>query len=152
MKPFEEGVRKKLGFEVKEVLVSRNRKGVFRGMHYQKPEPQAKIIWCARGRIYDILLDMRRRSRTYGKWLGIELSEANRRGVYLPEGLAHGILSLEEGSEVVYLLGNERRAECERGIRYNDPKIAILLPKIKGKLIISERDANFPLFKDAVKF
>ncbi|VVC71942.1 dTDP-4-dehydrorhamnose 3,5-epimerase [uncultured archaeon] len=94
---------------------------------------------------------MRAGSPSFGKWKGVELSERNGAGVFIPEGIAHGFLSLEQGSEVLYVISGEQKPECERGVRFDDPEIGIKLPETGAKRIVSERDAGFPSWKDAVK-
>ncbi|MDD5317377.1 MAG: dTDP-4-dehydrorhamnose 3,5-epimerase [Candidatus ainarchaeum sp.] len=150
-KYFERSLLERLSFSVDEVFISANRKGVFRGMHYQEPCPQKKIVWCVKGKVFDVLLDMRKSSPGCGKWVGVELSQANGKGVYIPEGFAHGFLSLEEDSRVLYVISGEQKPECERGVKYDDPEVGIKLPDAGVKVILSERDAGFPGFSEAVK-
>lgn len=150
-KYFEESLLERLSFKVDEVFISTNRKGVFRGMHYQAPCPQKKIVWCVKGRVFDVLLDMRRSSPGFGKWVGVELSGKNGKGVYIPEGFAHGFLSLVEGSQVLYVISGEQKPDCERGVRFDDPEVGIKLPDVGVKLVLSERDAAFPGFREAMK-
>ena len=141
-------------FHVRESFMSVNRKGVVRGLHYQKPHEQGKIVVCLRGRVWDVMVDLRRRSPTYRKWHGAELSLANRRAFYIPRGFAHGFLSLEEGSEVLYLCDEKRVAESERGIAYDDPGIGIKWPEVAGveKTIMSARDRAFGPLRDEDAF
>ena len=106
-----------------------NLKGTLRGLHYQaSPHEEAKLVRCIRGRIFDVLVDMRAGSATRGRWFGYELNTENRTLMYVPEGCAHGYLALEDNSEVVYFSSAPYAAEAERGIRWNDPSIGISWP------------------------
>ena len=129
---------------------SRSVKGVLRGLHYQlEPKAQGKLVRCIRGRIFDVAVDIRKRSPTFGKWVGVELSEENRLMLWIPKGFAHGFLVLSEEAEIIYKVsGSEYSPEHERSIRWNDPYIGIEWP-IKKEPILSKRDKNAPLLKDA---
>jgi dTDP-4-dehydrorhamnose 3,5-epimerase len=105
------------------------RKGTLRGLHYQlPPHGEAKLVRCIRGRIFDVLIDTRAGSPTRHKWFGTELNWENRSLMYVPEGCAHGYLALEDGCEVIYLSTAPHVAEAERGVRWDDPGIAISWP------------------------
>jgi dTDP-4-dehydrorhamnose 3,5-epimerase len=105
------------------------RRGTLRGLHYQAaPHGEVKLVRCVRGRIFDAIVDLRSDSPTYLKWFGTELTADNRRMVYVPEGCAHGYLTLEDGCEVMYPVTAPYRPESERGLRWNDPLIAITWP------------------------
>jgi len=118
-------------------------KGTLRGLHYQLPPMQeTKLVRCIKGSFYDVILDMRPDSKTFGKSFGAELSEDNRRMMYVPKGFAHGFLTLTENSEVVYLVSQYYSKELERGIRWNDPAFTIAWPT--KPLVISERDQTHP--------
>ncbi|GAP21741.1 dTDP-4-dehydrorhamnose 3,5-epimerase [Leptolinea tardivitalis] len=120
------------------------RKGTLRGMHYQvEPYPETKVVRCTMGAIFDVVIDLRPGSTTYRKWFSVELSAENRRALYIPDGMAHGFQTLEDNSEVYYMISEFYHPECARGIRWNDPAIGIEWP-IEGKTI-SERDATFPV-------
>ncbi|MBA3662138.1 MAG: dTDP-4-dehydrorhamnose 3,5-epimerase [Gammaproteobacteria bacterium] len=122
-----------------------HKEGTLRGLHYQQsPHEETKIVTCRRGRIYDVIVDIRPRSPTLGKWIGIELSADNLQGVYIPEGFAHGFQTLTNDAEVSYLMGNYFNAEAATGIRYDDPHLNISWPN--PKMIISQKDRNLPLF------
>ncbi len=133
------------------MLISENRKNVTRGLHYQNPYPQSKIVWCTKGAVYDVFLDLRQGSPTFGKWHGLILSAKEDAGVYLPKGLAHGFQAIEDNSAILYLLDEQQISENERGIRWDDPDLGIAWPAKKGA-ILSEKDRGFPFFKKAEKF
>lgn len=117
-------------------------KGTLRGMHYQaKPYEEAKMVRCTRGRIYDVILDLRRESPGYKQWEAVELTADNRRMLYVPEGFAHGFQTLEDGSEVFYQMSESYAPEYTRGVRWNDPAFGINWPA--GERIISTRDQSF---------
>jgi dTDP-4-dehydrorhamnose 3,5-epimerase len=119
-------------------------KGTIRGMHYQiAPATEAKFIRCIRGAIWDVIIDMRPESPTYLEHIGVELSAENRRAIYVPDMFAHGNQTLTDGAELFYLVGEYYTPGYERGIRYNDPAIAIRWPL--PVTVISEKDANWPL-------
>jgi dTDP-4-dehydrorhamnose 3,5-epimerase len=107
-------------------------------MHYQvEPYPETKVVRCTMGAIFDVVIDLRPGSTTYRKWFSVELSAENRRALYIPDGMAHGFQTLEDNSEVYYMISEFYHPECARGIRWNDPAIGIEWP-IEGKTI-SER-------------
>lgn len=123
-------------------------RGTLRGMHYQlPPAPEVKVVRCVRGSLYDVILDLRPDSPTFGKSFGAELSADNRRMMYVPRGFAHGFLTLEPDTEAFYLVSAFYAPECERGIRYNDPRFAIEWPM--APLETSEKDRNWPDFDPA---
>ncbi len=101
-------------------------KGVIRGLHFQvKPHVQSKLVRCVRGEIYDVAVDLRRRSKTFGKWLGVKLSASNKRMFYIPAGFAHGFSTISDEAEIVYKVDGLYSREGERGIVFNDPRLAI---------------------------
>lgn len=121
------------------------KKGTLRGMHYQKkPHEEAKLVRCTQGAIHDVLIDLRPESPSYLGWFGAELSAANRKSLYIPEGFAHGFLTLTDDAEVLYQISEFFHPECASGIRWNDPAFAIQWPD--AVKVISERDANYPDF------
>jgi dTDP-4-dehydrorhamnose 3,5-epimerase len=120
---------------------SRSRGGIVRGMHFQPG--MAKLVRCARGAILDVLADLRRGSPTFGEWEAFELSDANHRELYCPDGFAHGFCVLSEEADVVYKTSAYYAPELERGFAYNDPQLAIGWPR-DSELIVSERDASAP--------
>jgi dTDP-4-dehydrorhamnose 3,5-epimerase len=119
------------------------RKGTLRGLHYQvAPHQEAKLVRCTRGAIWDVALDLRPGSATYRAWFGVELSAANRAMLYIPEGCAHGQLTLTDDTEVFYQISAPYAPAAARGVRYDDPAIGIKWP---GEVtVISDRDASYP--------
>ncbi|MDO9352561.1 MAG: dTDP-4-dehydrorhamnose 3,5-epimerase [Solirubrobacteraceae bacterium] len=126
---------------------SRSGKGVLRGMHFAIGEGQAKLVRCARGRILDVVVDLRADSPTYGEWEGVELSDENMHQLYVPIGLAHGFVVLSDVADVTYKCTTVYDPEVERGIAYDDPEVAIEWPT-DIELLVSERDANARLLSD----
>jgi dTDP-4-dehydrorhamnose 3,5-epimerase len=123
------------------------KKGTLRGMHYQtKPFEEAKLVRCTSGAIYDVILDLRPESPTFKQWVATELSAANHRMLYIPEGLAHGFLTLEDHSEVFYQMSEFYHPECARGVRWDDPAFGIEWPAI-GEPIVSLRDQQYADFR-----
>lgn len=123
-------------------------KGVLRGLHYQKnPKAQAKLVTALRGEIFDVAIDIRKNSPTYGKWVGEKLSDQNHRLLYIPEGFAHGFCVLSQDADVLYKVNNEYSPEHEKGIMWNDPEIDIAWPT--DKPILVEKDLQSPTLKDA---
>lgn len=121
------------------------RKGTLRGLHFQAgPHPDPKLVRCTRGRIFDVVVDLRPDSPTFRQWTGTELSEGNRVSLAIPPGCAHGFLTLEDNCEVFYMMGAVYVPELARGVRWNDPGFAIQWPAEPAA--ISERDANWPDF------
>ena len=128
-------------------------KGVLRGLHYQKQFPQGKLVRVVRGRVFDVAVDLRAESETYGKWFGVELSEENKKQFYIPEGFAHGFLVLSDVAEFCYKCTDFYHPGDEGGMIWNDPEIGIQWPIEEGmKLIISEKDQKWLGFRDTFKF
>jgi dTDP-4-dehydrorhamnose 3,5-epimerase len=122
------------------------RRGTLRGMHLQAPpHAEAKLVRCTRGAIYDVVLDMRPASPAYKSWIAVVLTAANRRMVYIPEGCAHGFLTLEDETEVFYQMSEYYDAESARGLRWNDPAFNIVWPD--QVQVISRRDAEYASFE-----
>ncbi len=127
-------------------LAFSNKKKTLRGMHYQvAPHAETKLVRCVRGAIYDVALDMREDSPTYKHWFGLDLTAENRKMLYVPKGFAHGYLTLEDNSEVLYQVSEFYAPESERGLRWDDPAFAIQWPKTEN-LLISEKDAGWGNF------
>jgi dTDP-4-dehydrorhamnose 3,5-epimerase len=120
-------------------------RGTLRGMHYQKtPHAEAKLVRCTQGAIYDVIVDLRNDSKTFTQWFGVELTAESRKALYVPEGFAHGFLTLMDDTEVLYQMSEFFHAECAVGIRWNDPLFDIDWP---GEIaVISDRDARYPDF------
>ncbi len=127
---------------------SRSTRGILRGLHYQKPPfAQAKLVRSIRGEIFDVAVDIRRDSPTYGKWTSVTLSEENKNMLYVPEGFAHGFLVLSEVAEVTYKTTNVYSPESEAGIIWNDEELKIAWP-IESP-ILSDRDMTWPTLMSA---
>lgn len=128
-------------------LTLTRQRGMIRGMHFQAdPKPEIKLIRCATGAIFDVLVDVRRDSPTFGKWEGFELSSANRRLLYVPGGFAHGFQCLTDNCEVFYQMSEFFVPELARGIRWNDPQIGIRWPIANP--VLSDRDQALPLLSE----
>ena len=128
---------------------SKSKYGVLRGLHFQRnPYAQAKIVRCVRGIIYDVAVDLRRNSPTFGKWVGMILSEYNKYQLYIPRGFAHGFLVLSDVAEVVYKVDNVYAPDYEAGIIWNDRSINIQWPI--DKPILSQKDQKWPTLKEAI--
>jgi dTDP-4-dehydrorhamnose 3,5-epimerase len=128
---------------------SRSVKGVLRGLHFQlKPHPMGKLVRCLRGEIFDVGVDMRRGSPTFGKWIGEILSEENKKMFYFPPSFAHGFYTLSDVAEVLYKCSGEYNKESERGLLWNDPDVGIKWPIKDNLVIISEKDQKNFSFKD----
>ncbi len=123
-----------------------HRAGTLRGMHYQlAPAAEAKLVRCTRGAIHDVIVDLRPDSRTYLSHIGVELSEDNRRALYVPELFGHGYQALTDGAEVIYQVSEFYTPGQERGLRYDDPAIGIEWPLPVS--VISEKDSSWPAFE-----
>ena len=125
---------------------SLSKKGALRGLHYQVNPGQGKLVRVTRGEVFDVAVDIRKQSPTYGKWWGLSLSETNNFQLYIPIGFAHGFCVLSESAEVLYKCSDYYSPENERGILWNDPDLAIDWP-VKDP-ILSEKDAVYPLFSE----
>ncbi|MFW6323700.1 MAG: dTDP-4-dehydrorhamnose 3,5-epimerase [Desulfovibrionales bacterium] len=124
------------------------RKATLRGLHYQdSPFEEAKLVRCICGAAFDVALDLRPKSPTFGKWEGVELTGDNRRMLYIPEGCAHGYMTLLDDSEIFYPVSAPYSPAHERGVRWDDPKFAIDWPMSKG-LVISQKDQSWPDFRE----
>lgn len=122
------------------------RAGTLRGMHYQaQPYKETKLVRCTQGALYDVIVDLRPESLTFRRWIALSLTAANRKAVYIPEGCAHGFVTLETGTEVFYQMSEFYNAESARGVRWNDPAFQIKWP-VEVK-VISDRDRAYPDFK-----
>jgi len=127
---------------------SRSRKGVLRGLHFQKTYQQAKLVRCIEGEVFDVCVDLRQGSKTYGKWEGVVLSAEKGNQLMIPRGFAHGFLVLTETATFCYKCDNLYHPEDEGGIAYNDPNINIIWPNV-GEKILSEKDSILPLLNDS---
>ena len=163
METYNENDMKEAGLDL--VFVQDNQssssKGVLRGLHYQKNYPQGKLVRAIRGSVFDVAVDLRQESKTFGKWYGLELSEENKKQFYIPEGFAHGYLVLSEWAEFCYKCTDFYHAGDDGGLTWNDPHIVIQWPDVIGEypgngdskgyhmsdgtpLNINERDEQWP--------
>ena len=126
-------------------------RGVLRGLHYQLPNPQAKLVRVVRGEVFDVAVDLRRGAPSFGRWVGEVLSAENRRELFIPEGFAHGFLVLSETAEVLYKTTDYWHPEHERCIRWDDPELGIAWP-LAGPPVVSAKDAAGSAFRDAPSF
>jgi len=133
-----------LNLSIRQSNISYNKKrGILRGMHYQiAPHEEAKIVSCARGAIYDVIIDLRPRSLTYRQYLAVELNDQNYSSLYIPVGFAHGFQALADDTVVLYQMSEFYYPESARGIRWNDPLFAISWPILP--CIVSNKDASYP--------
>jgi dTDP-4-dehydrorhamnose 3,5-epimerase len=122
---------------------SRSNRGVLRGLHYQLRRPQAKLVRATRGRVFDVVVDIRRGSPTFGRWAGVELSEDNRLEFFAPVGFAHGFLVLSDTAEFQYKCSDFYSTEDERGLPWDDPGIAIKWPLQGVAPVLSDRDRRW---------
>ena len=134
-------------FEPVQTSLSRNpHRLTLRGLHYQAaPFAETKLVRCVRGKVFDVAVDLRPRSPTYGRWVSAELSAANARALFIPQGMAHGFLTLEPDSDVLYQIAPRFQPGHEAGVRWNDPRFAIAWPSPPE--VISERDAAYPDYR-----
>ena len=132
---------------------SRSSRGVLRGLHYQlEPEPQGKLVRCPLGAIFDVAVDLRRSSATFGQWVEALLSSENQQQLWVPVGFAHGFLTLSESAEVLYKASGFWSKSCERSLRWNDPQLAIAWPleQLGGtQPLLADKDAAAPSFDAA---
>ena len=126
---------------------SKSKKGVLRGLHFQKTHPQAKLVRVLEGEVFDVAVDLRKGSKTYGKWVGVILSEENKKQFMIPRGFAHGFVVLSDTAVFAYKCDDFYHPEDEGGIMWNDPDINIEWP-YKGELLLSEKDKVHPLLKE----
>ena len=148
---------------------SSSMKGVLRGLHFQKQFPQTKLVRAIKGRVFDVAVDLRTGSSTYGRWYGVELTEENKKQFLIPKGFAHGFLVLSEVAEFCYKCDDFYHANDEGGLAWNDPEIGIEWPELVGKysdsassdgytledgtpLNLSDKDQKWLGFKDTFKF
>lgn len=163
METYNEREMKEAGFDITFVQDNQSMsvKGVLRGLHFQKNYPQCKLVRAVRGRVFDVAVDLREGSRTYGKWYGVELSEENKKQFLIPENFAHGFLVLSDEAEFCYKVNDFWHPNDEEGLAWNDPKIGVAWPEVKGTydgtpsaegytmedgtpLTLSEKDQHWP--------
>ena len=126
---------------------SKSAKGVLRGLHFQNPQPQGKLVRVTQGEVFDVAVDIRKGSPTFGQWVGEVLSADNKKQLWIPEGLAHGFLVLSESAEFLYKTTDYYAPEFDHCIRWNDPMLAIQWP-IDGLPALSSKDQDGQLFSD----
>ena len=137
---------KGLAYEFNQRSISFNLKaGTLRGMHFQKePHAETKIVRCTAGAIIDVVLDLRRESSSFRRWVAVEIDASNRRSIYIPQGCAHGFLTLQDATEVYYEITPDFTPAAAAGVRWDDPAFQIGWPS--KPVIIGEKDRNWPLF------
>lgn len=139
-----------VAFNVVQLNLSLSRRGVVRGLHFQRdPYAQAKYVAVLRGRVVDVVVDIRPGSRTFGRWAMVELSAENGKALYVPRGFAHGFQSLEDDTLVLYAVDNVYAPQAEAGIRWDDPDLGIRWP-IRDDAVLSKKDASWPTLKEAL--
>jgi dTDP-4-dehydrorhamnose 3,5-epimerase len=131
---------------------SSSKQGVLRGLHYQMEQTQGKLVRVCRGSVFDVAVDLRQSSETYGQWVGLELSAENKKQLWVPEGFAHGFLVLSEEAEFLYKTTDYWHAASEQCIVWNDPDLGIEWPKVGSVPILNPKDAQGLTWKDAPKF
>lgn len=127
---------------------SKSKAGVLRGLHFQKTHPQAKLVRVLEGEVFDVAVDLRKGSKTYGKWVGVILSEENNKQFMIPRGFAHGFLVLSETATFAYKCDDFYHPEDEGGIMWNDETINVSWPEVK-EILLSEKDRHHPSLKDS---
>ncbi|MFR9710654.1 dTDP-4-dehydrorhamnose 3,5-epimerase [Paenibacillus sp. MB22_1] len=151
METYNEAILQRLGLQVRFVQDNHSlskEKGVIRGLHYQlPPKAQTKLVRVLAGAIYDVVVDLRRQSPTFGKWIGIILSEENKRQLFVPKGFAHGFCTLTPNTQVFYKVDEFYAPEYDRGIRWDDPSLQIDWPV--SDPVLSDKDRSHPDFKYA---
>lgn len=132
---------------------SRSSRGVLRGLHYQlAPHAQAKLVRVTRGAVFSVAVDLRRRSPSFGRWVGAELSDRNCRQLWLPAGMAHGFMAISSMADCLYKTTAFYAPQCERSLRWNDPTLAIDWPRLDGPPLLSTKDARAPWFDELREF
>ena len=138
-------LKKKFKFQI----VSKSKKNVLRGLHVQTINPQGKYLYVIKGKIFDVIIDLRSKSKTFGQYFSILLSEKNCKSIYIPEGFAHGFISLDKENIISYNCTNYRNAESELTLKWNDSDLNIKWPKIKP--VLSNKDINGLSLNDFIK-
>ena len=150
-KQFKENNLDNIFGEVVQTNRSKSSKGVVRGLHFQKENTQAKLVRCIKGEVFDVAVDLRPGSKTYGKWEGVILTEENKKMFMIPKGFAHGFLVLSEEAEFTYKCDDIYNHEAEGGLKFDDPDVGIEWPMgdlKKEDLITSEKDAKWPSLQE----
>lgn len=152
-KNFEKKIFLKEGiqFNLSESFYSCSERNVIRGLHFQRKAPQAKLVSVMQGKAWDVIVDLRTDSETFGKWISLELSAENHKSLYVPKGFAHGFASLEDKTIMLYQCDGAYDSESDTGIRFDDPEIGIAWPVDEHLAIHSERDLELMSLKEYVK-
>lgn len=127
---------------------SRSRKGVLRGLHFQTHNPQGKLVRAARGKVFDVAVDVRRGSPYFGQWVGVELDDISHRQFWIPPGFAHGFCVLSEEADFAYKCTSYYDPHSDGGILWNDPAVGIQWPELDSEFLLSAKDMNLPLLQD----
>jgi dTDP-4-dehydrorhamnose 3,5-epimerase len=127
---------------------SRSKKGVLRGLHYQLAKPQGKLVWVKRGRVFDVAVDVRKGSPTFGQWAGTILDEENHRQLWIPAGFAHGFMVMSDEADFVYKCTELYDPTSERGVAWDDPAIGIEWPDLDVPVALSDKDLRLPRLAD----
>ncbi|MCM1044072.1 MAG: dTDP-4-dehydrorhamnose 3,5-epimerase [Candidatus Gastranaerophilales bacterium] len=149
-KCFEKDIYSNAGikFQLNETFISVSAKNVIRGLHFQTHNPQAKLVCVVKGKVWDVIVDLRPESQTYKKWVSAELSAENHKALYIPRGFAHGFASLEDRTVMLYQCDGAYDRETDTGILFCDPEIGINWPISRDNSVHSERDLQLPMLKD----
>lgn len=152
-KCFEKDIYESAGiqFSLNETFVSISAKNVVRGLHFQTHNPQAKLVSVVKGKVWDVIVDLRPQSPTYKKWISAELSDINHRALYVPRGFAHGFLALEDGTVMLYQCDGAYDKETDTGLMFNEPEIGIEWPVREDAAIHSARDLQLMNLRDYEK-
>ncbi|MBU4262348.1 MAG: dTDP-4-dehydrorhamnose 3,5-epimerase [Proteobacteria bacterium] len=148
METFHKEKYEQIGIKVEFVQdnFSFSQKNTLRGLHFQHPHGQAKLVQVFQGAVFDVAVDIRLGSPTFGKWVGVELSAANKRQIFIPAGFAHGFVVLSDTASFVYKCSDFYSPDCERGIIFSDPQLAIRWPG--GNFLLSPKDQQYPALQD----
>lgn len=123
---------------------SRSRRGILRGLHYQMQQTQGKLVRVSRGKVFDVAVDVRRGSASFGQWVGVELDDQSHRMLYVPPGFAHGFIVVSEEADFLYQCTDYYHPQSEQGICWNDPDIGIQWPDVQMEPLVSAKDAQYP--------
>ena len=144
-----------INYEFVQDNQSKSKKGVLRGLHFQKENTQSKLVRCIKGEVFDVAVDLRPGSKTYGKWEGVILSEENKKMFMIPKGFAHGFLVLSEAAEFCYKCDDIYNPRAEGGLKWDDPEIGIIWPEVPGMIkeeyLTSEKDGKWPTLEEIRK-
>lgn len=152
-KYYEKDIYAKAGIDfcLNETFISVSARNVIRGLHFQTHNPQKKLVCIVAGKAWDVVVDLRPKSKTFGKWISVELNEKNHRSLYIPQGFAHGFVALEDNTVMLYQCDGIYDRETDTGIRFDDPDIGITWPINSKKATCSERDLKLMSLRDYMK-